>query len=354
MSLFLANENNIFFIIYVLVYYSWQVLVSATTISHFHAGAGILAETIVSSYHRVYTRGSALSSFLASAACFSPLWWAANHYKGQNTMQLSKLHNTHSANIRLMSLPIANIVPSPYQSRKAFDKMSLYQLSQSIKENGLLQPIAVRQTTYGKYELIAGERRLRASRIAGLSKISAIIIDASDEQSAILCMVENVQRQQLHFFEVAQGYKRLIEVHSMTQVQLARQLGVQQSTIANKIRLLRLGTMTKDIIVLNNLTERHARALLRLSGDDERDKLLNIIIKKSLNVQATDSLVNHYLTGKHNQTQKQSIKRAYSDWRLLNNSVKSLIAKMKQSGTKISYNILDLDTQVQMTIVIDK
>lgn len=271
-------------------------------------------------------------------------------------MQLQKLNDTQKNNVILASISISKINPSPFQARKKFDATSINELAQSIKANGLLQPVVVRQTSYGAYELVAGERRLRACKIAHLQKINAILIDASDEQSAILCMIENVQRQQLHFFEIAQGYIKLIQVHQMTQERLAKQLGIQQSTIANKIRVLRLSESIKDSIIAHNLTERHARALLRLPTDKIRQKILNSIIKRNLNVTTTDALVHSFLIKQNGETSRATakIKRLYSDWRLLSNSVKSLVVKMQESGANIRYTIKDLESTVEMTIVMSK
>lgn len=269
-------------------------------------------------------------------------------------MQLSKLNTPSENSVKLASVPISKISPSPYQTRKKFDSASINELAHSIRQNGLLQPVVVRQSRYDTYELIAGERRLRACKVANLSQINVIIINASNEQSAILCMVENVQREQLHFFEIAQGYKRLIQIHCMTQDKLAKQLGIQQSTIANKIRVLRLDETIKDKIIHHSLTERHARALLRLPNNDTRQKVLKIIISKNLNVKASDDLIHTILTEDTTKGKTLNIKRIYSDWRLLNNSVKSLIKKMRETGTIIKYDIKELDNKVQMTIIVDK
>ena len=273
-------------------------------------------------------------------------------------MQLQKISSIEQDNMILSSIPINKIAPSPFQARKKFDSASINSLAQSIKSNGLLQPVVVRQTSFGNYELIAGERRLRACKMVQMVKINAIIINAGDEQSAILCMIENVQREQLHFFEIAEGYKKLIHVHSMTQEQLAKELGVRQSTIANKIRVLRLNQDIKDSIVENKLTERHARALLRLPDDKSRVKILNTINNKKLNVKATDELIHSYLIKINGDEKKDKkdirIKRLYSDWRLLNNSIKSLVSKMQESGTNIKYDIEDLGDKMQLTIIMNK
>ncbi|EPZ53388.1 parB/RepB/Spo0J family partition domain protein [[Clostridium] sordellii ATCC 9714] len=163
---------------------------------------------------------------------------------------------------RVMEIPISNIVPNPYQPRRVFSQSALEELSESIKVYGILQPITVRSKSNDEYELVAGERRLRASKLAGLETIPAIINNMSDESSAVLALLENLQREDLNFIEEAMGYENLIKEHSFTQQQLAEKLGKNQSTIANKIRILRLPTDIKIKLVENGLTERHARALL--------------------------------------------------------------------------------------------
>lgn len=273
-------------------------------------------------------------------------------------MQLQKIKDFERTNVILSSIPINKISPSPFQSRERFDIASIHSLSQSIKNNGLLQPIVVRQTSFGSYELVAGERRLRACKMIEMDRINALIINASNEQSAILCMVENVQREQLHFFEVAQGYKRLIKVHNMTQEQLAKELGIRQSTIANKIRLLRLSQSIKDEIIKNNLTERHARALLRLPDEESRKNILDTVIHKNMNVATADDLIHTYLIKTDGSDEPQEtiakIKRLYSDWRLLNNSIKSLIEKMRDGGSTVEYNVEDLGDKMQIVILMNK
>ena len=141
---------------------------------------------------------------------------------------------------RVLLIPIGRVSPNPKQPRRQFDHNALLELSQSIRQNGILQPLTVRQTGNGDYQLIAGERRLRASLIAGLTNVPCIVVDADEHQSSVLSLIENIQRQDLNFFEEAEGIARLIEIWGMTQEALAEKLGKTQSTIANKLRLLKL------------------------------------------------------------------------------------------------------------------
>ena len=162
---------------------------------------------------------------------------------------------------RVMEIPIEDVVPNPYQPRKIFSQVSLEELSNSIKVYGIIQPITVRAKD-GKYELIAGERRLRAAKLAELKTIPAIINNMNDESSAVLALLENLQREDLNFIEEAIGYENLIKEHAFTQQQLAEKLGKNQSTVANKLRILKLPNDIKMKLIENNLTERHARAFL--------------------------------------------------------------------------------------------
>ena len=180
---------------------------------------------------------------------------------------------------KVMEIPIHDIVPNPYQPRKVFSQSALEELSKSIKVYGILQPITVRVKD-DKYELIAGERRLRAAKLAKIEVIPAIINNMSDESSAVLALLENLQREDLNFIEEAMGYDNLIKEHDFTQQQLAEKLGKNQSTIANKLRILRLPNDIKIRLVENNLTERHARALLKLPNEDLMKEVLEKVIKR--------------------------------------------------------------------------
>jgi ParB family chromosome partitioning protein len=191
---------------------------------------------------------------------------------------------------RVLLIPIGRINPNPKQPRKEFDHESLLGLAQSIKQNGIIQPLTVRADGSGDYELIAGERRLRASLIAGLTHVPCIQMEADENQSSVLSLLENIQRQDLNFFEEADGIAHLIETWGMTQEELAGKLGKSQSTIANKLRLLKLSQSDRRKIVEAKLTERHARALLKL-GEEERASVLKQIIDKNLNVSETDRLI---------------------------------------------------------------
>lgn len=167
---------------------------------------------------------------------------------------------------KIVLLPVEQIEPSPFQARTAFDETEIAALAVSILQNGLLQPISVRKTGYHKYQLVAGERRLRACRLAKLERIPAIIQDFDDSETAALGLLENLQRAQLDAFDAARGIREVIRLWNCTQAEAARRLGLSQPALANKLRLLTLTTAQQQLCTAAGLTERHARAVLRLAG----------------------------------------------------------------------------------------
>ena len=205
-------------------------------------------------------------------------------------------------NKEIVNIRIDNIFPNAYQPRKFFNEDALAELSQSIKEHGIIQPITVRKMGE-KYELVAGERRWRAARMASLDVVPCSIIEITDTQSAEIALLENLQREDLNFIEEAEAYFNLINDHNFTQDQLAQRMGKKQSTIANKMRLLKLSSNVRLKCLENNLTERHARALLSLPTEELQVKVVDKVVKNSLNVKKTeeqkgklhvDSLIKHY------------------------------------------------------------
>ena len=192
---------------------------------------------------------------------------------------------------RVVEVNVSEIVPNPHQPRTDFDLADMQSLAESIAQNGILQPLTVRKDADQRYELVAGERRLRAAKLAGLQSVPCIILDISERNSAIMALVENIQRQDLSFFDEASAIEKLISYYGMTQEDAAAKLGKAQSTIANKLRLLRLTQAERDVIMKYNLTERHARALLRLRAPEERLQILDKVIKYNLNVEKTEAAV---------------------------------------------------------------
>ena len=176
---------------------------------------------------------------------------------------------------KIYFLPIDQIRPSPFQARREFSEQELAALAQSIRENGLLQPISVRKVE-GGYELVAGERRLRACKLARMETIPAILCDCGDQRTAALGLLENIQREDLNPFEQAQGLRDVIALWDCTQAEAAKRLGMAQPTLANKLRLLQLNADQRQFVLDNNLTERHARAVLRLPENRRSEALITI------------------------------------------------------------------------------
>ena len=197
----------------------------------------------------------------------------------------------------LTYLNIDEIIPNRFQPREHFDEEALKELAVSIKEHGIIQPLVVRRLLSGKYEIIAGERRYKASQIAGLKTVPAIITELDDNASAEVALIENIQRKNLSAIEEARSYKRLLDRGYLTQDQLAKRLGISQSQVANKVRLLNLTEEVQDALMDNKISERHARSLLQLTDNTEQVKMLNKIIRDRLTVRETDDEIKRILNG---------------------------------------------------------
>lgn len=232
---------------------------------------------------------------------------------------------------RVIEIDMDRIYPNPNQPRRKFNENDLNELAVSIKTNGLIQPIIVRRVDIG-YELVAGERRLRAARICGMKEISCIIVDTNEKGSAIMSLVENMQRRDLSFFEEAEALSSMIKIFGLTQEELAVKLGKNQSTIANKLRLLNLPRSERNLITEFGFTERHARALLKIESPEERLRLIKEINEKKLNVENTERLIER--TIKHNK-EIQRIKKcksAFKDVRLFVNTINHAVEVMQAAG----------------------
>lgn len=228
-------------------------------------------------------------------------------------------------------IPVQHIVPNPNQPRHQWKEEELESLSQSIRTSGVLQPITVRRLENGWYELIAGERRLRASKKAGLTEIPALVLLCTAEESAVYALIENIQRQDLGFFEEAEAFLQISRQQKVTQEELAHRLGKSQAYVANKLRLLKLEKEERTVIQNAHLTERHARALLRIEDSDERKKVLHTIAQKQLTVRETEELVERVLAPKK---AKQKTRGIVKDVRLFLNTLNRAIDVMKQSGIR--------------------
>ncbi len=258
----------------------------------------------------------------------------------------------NKANCQIQLLPHEVILPNPHQPRVRFDYNELEGLAVSIRTNGILQPINVRKLQDGKYELISGERRLRAARMVGITKLPCVVMDVSDEQSALFAIIENVQRQNLDFFEEAVAIEKLITIHGLTQEEIAKKLGKAQSTLSNKLRLLRLPEDIRDKISCANLSERHARALLTVPDNALRSRLLDIIIERHLNVSETERLVADAIRRK--KAKNKPSMRGYKDMRIFLNTLNHAVDVIRKAGIEADTAKSETDTYFEYVIRISK
>ncbi len=255
---------------------------------------------------------------------------------------------------KIVSLPLYMIAPNPNQPRKYFDPEAMEELKNSILEYGLIQPITVRRYG-GEYELVAGERRFRAAQMAGLEEIPSVIIDADNDKSAILALLENLQREDLSFFEIAESYKNLIREQGMTQTELALKVGKSQSAVANKMRLLRLPPLVKKLIRDYDLSERHARALLLLTDEEKQLEAVKIVCRDNLNVTQTEELVRSMNARRKKAINELRVTTA-KDVKVFKNTVRRAVDMMKKSGidTELKENAFDWGTEYIIRIKKDK
>ena len=243
---------------------------------------------------------------------------------------------------KVIEIPVEQIAANPYQPRSDFSQPELLSLAASIKADGILQPLTVRQRGE-RYELIAGERRLRAAILAGLKAVPCIVSDVSDRNSALLSLVENIQRKDLNFFEESDAIARLIDFYGMTQEDAALRLGYAQSTLANKLRLRKLSTEERRLITESGLTERHARALLRLSEPEQRVQAIKQIAARRLNVEGTERLIDGMI---ESERYKQRIRKGsaiFRDLRLFMNTVNKAVETMQIAGVDVNVDKVESD-----------
>ena len=232
---------------------------------------------------------------------------------------------------RILSIPVARILPNPEQPRKRFDEEALRSLADSITQNGLLQPVTVRAKGGGEYELVAGERRLEATRMAGRQEIAAIVIEADPGRSAELALIENIQRADLTAFEQADAFRRLREEYGYTQEALAKKLGLSQSAVANKLRLLGLDPAVRRVCEEGGLSERHARALLRLESA-ARLEAARSIVRRGLNVQQAEQYIEGLLRARRPRFPRKTELR---DARLFINTVEKAVSSIRRMGITV-------------------
>ena len=255
---------------------------------------------------------------------------------------------------RVLTLRVEDIRPNPHQPRQTFDDEGLRELASSIRRHGILQPLTVRSAGGGKWELVAGERRLRAAKLAGLEKVPCIRREADDRESALLALVENLQRRDLHYLEEAAAIAAYIRQTGITQEEAAAQLGRSPSALANKLRLLRLSPACRELLVKNGLTERHARCLLRLEDEEERLAALRHIADKQLNVAQAEQYIDQRLAQLQSTPPKRRRTFILKDVRLFLNSLDRGLRLVREAGVDARTERQETEDAILLTIRIPK
>ena len=252
---------------------------------------------------------------------------------------------------RIIQIPVSEIVPNPHQPRTEFDYADITSLAESICQNGILQPLSVRKIENG-YELIAGERRLRAAKLVQLRVVPCIVLNISERTSDILALVENIQRQDLSFFDEANAIEKLITYYGMTQEDAAVKLGKAQSTIANKLRILKLSDEEKELITKFNLTERHARALLRLGSKEERLEVIAKVIKYNLNVERTEQTIDEYIGKSKEKLSYKKRSKVFQNVKIFVNTINKAVETMKAAGIPADSKKVQNDDYIEYIVKI--
>ncbi len=247
-------------------------------------------------------------------------------------------------------IKVYDIAPSPMQPRRVFDREALRELADSIGRYGVLQPLAVRRWG-GRYELVAGERRLRAARIAGLEEVPCLVLDVDEADSGVLALVENLQRQDLDFVEQARGIQRLIQNFALSQEEAARRLGKSPSAIANKLRLLKLPPDVLEGLREAGLSERHGRALLRLPENGQRREALEAVVARGMSVAQTEQYVDRLLRRAEEEAgQERRTLFVLKDVRVFLNSLQHSVELMRQGG--VAVGVQKKETEQELTVTV--
>ncbi len=255
----------------------------------------------------------------------------------------------------VLQVKIEDVFVNPFQPRKEFNQESLWELSESIRDFGILQPLLVRKGAYG-YELIAGERRLRAAKMAGQTKVPVLVRQMSDVEMAEIALIENLQRENLHFFEEAEGLERLLREFCFTQEKLALRMGKKQSTIANKLRLLRLPVKVRQLIQKEKLSERHARALLAIEDESAQLSIVESVCREKLTVRQTEELVQQAKQPRQagKDATRQNVIRLVRDARIFLNTLRHIVEEMKRSGLHVEVEEQEGQNHIVVTMKVPK
>lgn len=257
-----------------------------------------------------------------------------------------------SAQPQVEMVPLAKISANPQQPRKTFRDEGLAELAGSVREYGVLQPIIL-QASGGTYTIIAGERRFKAARLAGLERIPAIVRTVESKEAALIALIENVQREDLNFLEEARAYRKLMEDFGLTQAELAEKVNKQQSTISNKIRLLTLPEDIQQQLLDSRLTERHARALLRLTDDEDRKQVMERVIANGFNVKQTEKLVEDVLAKKEAALSRRRTVN-YISYKIYLNTIRKAFAQVKEMEKNAIMSQEDRGDHLEIKIILPK
>ena len=244
---------------------------------------------------------------------------------------------------------LESIVPNKHQPRKVFQEEALIELTYSIQSYGIIQPISLKKNSDEEYEIIAGERRFRAAQLAGMDAIPSLVIDVDESDSSALALIENLQREDLNFIEEAESYRNLMDIYEITQVELADKIGKNQSTIANKLRVLKLPEVVKAHLVDHNLTERHGRALLKLKDEELQNNVVNKIIKNKLTVKETEKLIDDIIKKYNNKKVKDKrLIKNFINYRIYVNTIKHAYNEIKNTGVPAEFEQNDFDEYIEL------
>ena len=256
-------------------------------------------------------------------------------------------------NQKVAFIKISDIKANPNQPRKIFEKESLEELAASIRLHGIIQPLSVRRSESGLV-LIAGERRLKAAKLAGLTEVPCIFLDVDGQQASLFALIENLQRKDLDYIEEAEGIARLMRQYGLSQEEAARKIGKAQPTVANKLRLLKLSPTVLLVLRDQQLSERHARALLRLESDDDRMAVLEYVVKNKLSVAKTESYIDRFLQQKEDKHEKKRCTYVIKDIRIFLNTIKHSFDLMKEAGVGANMIRNETEDEIELTIRIPK
>ncbi|MFW5980192.1 MAG: nucleoid occlusion protein [Halanaerobiales bacterium] len=254
---------------------------------------------------------------------------------------------------KVQYISIDKIHTNPYQPRNNFDSNSIMELAESIKNFGIIQPLTVRKRNESEYDLIAGERRLKAAKYLDFDKVPVIIKEFNNQEMAEIALVENLQREDLDYIEEAHAYQQIIDKFSLTQKELAEKIGKSQSTVANKLRILKLPVEIQEEIKTPEISERHARALLQLTDKSQQKEVIEKIKEKELTVRETEKLIESIIA-KNEEREEQVVTTVYKDLRVFTNTLNKSIKEMKEAGLEVKVNKKKKEDYIEYNIVLPR